>query len=386
MIVYRKVELKLELWTVMGHSRSRSCCHAAIYSRLTRRRLIFSLVIPVVLALWLAVLVQLWLLDEGILLWPFSFYTLPVPLLSIALTMDPQHYLLRLLRSIDHPVDLISILVGNEEDRIIKSIIYDVDIARKERPHLRIELITTLTNPGCAYGWNVGLRAIRDSPTAAWGMLLNSDIAFYPGTLARFSIAMERAMSRDRMFGVGFPSLCCGGQWSAFAVTQQLVRSVGLCDENIFPMFYEDNDYSVRIRLAGYRAKKFKYIPLLHGQYNGRKKYESGTVKAVATMAMQDQRHSEQWASLISRGKRSSESYLVSKWGFYGQPRYFGCKTVREINEAGACNATFTRPFNGHQGRNVSISSWTLDETRRRWIESGEGPEPFRVYGIVNAE
>lgn len=47
------------------------------------------------------------------------------------------------------------------------------------------------------------------------------------------------------LFGIGFTNLCCGGQWSAFAITKKMVEKVGLFDENFYPLYFEDFDYGV---------------------------------------------------------------------------------------------------------------------------------------------
>ena len=356
----------------------------------------------------------------------------------------------------------------------------DIALIRLERPLLPIQSIQISRNPGCAYGWNVGLRHLLQSHSAEWAFLVNNDIAFYPGMLKRFANAMTTSIKNEPKFGIGFPSLCCGGEWSAFGVTKSLVQTIGLCDENIFPLFYEENDFGARVHLAKYHAKKFKYIPFIHGDYNGRKKYVSGSMQALQFLFNQtfspentesklmnisvtetvfdydnksphstsqdllqylsdriqdisedaykmmnsnknknDSLHGPSssgigigisheknagivstatslqhknillrgqephfqsipddilvFKEIIQRGKISSENYLRLKWGFTGEPRYFGCKSVAEIN--GICDIAYKHPFNNSK---ISISDWSLDVFRRRWIITGEGTMPFR--------
>ena len=155
---------------------------------------------------------------------------------------------------------------------------------------------------------------------------MNNDISFYPGILKKLSKAVTLNIKRDPKFGIGFATLCCGGEWSAFTVTRNLIQKIGLSDENIFPLFYEDNDFGVRIHLSGYHAVKFQRIPMMHGLNNGRKKYISGTMNMLNTLISNVSysnisNHSmisyfKQWNETIHRGKLSSENYLVKKWGF----------------------------------------------------------------------
>ncbi len=39
--------------------------------------------------------------------------------------------------------------------------------------------------------------------------------------------------------------------WSCFALTASAVKTIGTFDENIYPVYYEDQDYEWRLELAG---------------------------------------------------------------------------------------------------------------------------------------
>ena len=43
------------------------------------------------------------------------------------------------------------------------------------------------------------------------------------------------------------------------------VREVGTFDENLFPVYYEDEDYELRLRLAGLRSVHVRYVLVVHG-------------------------------------------------------------------------------------------------------------------------
>ena len=50
---------------------------------------------------------------------------------TFSLNADPKNYLLRLLLSIDHPVDVICITIGNRNKTLINEIMIETEIARK---------------------------------------------------------------------------------------------------------------------------------------------------------------------------------------------------------------------------------------------------------------
>jgi GT2 family glycosyltransferase len=46
--------------------------------------------------------------------------------------------------------------------------------------------------------------------------------------------------------------------WSCFALTARAARAVGRFDENIYPVYFEDEDYELRLGLAGLRSVSSK--------------------------------------------------------------------------------------------------------------------------------
>lgn len=54
------------------------------------------------------------------------------------------------------------------------------------------------------------------------------------------------------------------GGWSAFAVTDYIIKQVGLFDENFFPAYFEDEDYDVRLKVMGFKLKTMD-VTIWHG-------------------------------------------------------------------------------------------------------------------------
>jgi hypothetical protein len=93
-------------------------------------------------------------------------------------------------------------------------------------------------NIGVAAAWNL---AIKCSPWASWWAIVNDDLEFAPGDLARLVEAM--ADSRARVVTLdGF---------SAFGINREAVERVGFFDENYHPAYVEDCDYEYRCKLTG---------------------------------------------------------------------------------------------------------------------------------------
>lgn len=164
-----------------------------------------------------------------------------IPVLG-ACTMTRPDQLERLLRSIDHPVgDLI--VIDNSRRRL------GIDEAwvRERVDHVEVGDVWFLPMPsnlGVPMSWNL---VVQSTPLAPWWLIVNADAWFLPGSLARF--AAEAGPDR-LLLGGGNPA------WCSFAVGEQAVLRAGLIDEGFFPMYYEDNDWERRIRLAG--------VPVVH--------------------------------------------------------------------------------------------------------------------------
>lgn len=294
-----------------------------------------------------------------------------LPLISVHVTFDPFHHLRRLLDSIDTEVGLVLVQVGTRNNAVMRSIMDDVDIFRRNRSSLAVKTIVHRKNYGCAYGWNIGFMHLLNSSDSSWLITLNHDVAFYPGSLSRFIKSVNSVILRDGKFGIGFTGLCCGGEWSAFAVTKRLVQAVGFVDENFYPAYWEDQDYGVRIYLAKLKAWQFSDVQLLHGNKNGSEDYVSGTHDALAQVGFTPSRR--RFQKRLERGIESSKSYLVQKWGFIGGIYENNCKTLFGINEY--CPLRFRHPFNN---KTLNASYWALDLPRRRWIDRG-GQKPFKA-------
>jgi GT2 family glycosyltransferase len=116
------------------------------------------------------------------------------------------------------------------------------------------ENVTVVRYPiqvGCAGGWN---EAIRLAPAAPFWLLVNNDIAFFPGQLRQMAATFVRQHRDTPLFASYFFEATC------FAVSNQVVQAVGVFDENIFPGGYEDTDFERRLVK---HVERFNLPPIL---------------------------------------------------------------------------------------------------------------------------
>lgn len=294
----------------------------------------------------------------------------PIPMLSVTIATDVNNYLIRLLNSIDYPINNIRILIGNDNETFVKSCLDVIEHVKANKSSYFykaiIDINTINQNPGSANGFNHGLHGMMNSNITTWVLVINSDIAFYPGILRKISRETERSLANIETFGVGFTSLCCGGEWSAVIFTSRLVEKIGYMDENFYPAYYEDDDYAIRIHYSGYKAIKFSDTPLLHGEIDGSKDYASGIFKELYWKPKNDDA-TKRWKKMFEFGVKSSTKYIASKWGltFIGKSNklQLDCKTVIAINKM--CKTPYMIPFNN---TNYKLSYWNFDINLRNRI------------------
>lgn len=165
-----------------------------------------------------------------------------IPVLGVPILNRPD-LLLRLLDSLDHPVETLAIV-----DNSVASGLSDTNdlgrlLAQLEREPPagigRVRVARPFTNQGVASSWNAILTSF---PEAAFTLLVNNDVVFAPGVLTR---VIERIDPSRPQF---LPLLPAPQEFSAFAITPAAWDRVGLFDANFHPAYCEDIDYAERLR------------------------------------------------------------------------------------------------------------------------------------------
>ena len=207
-----------------------------------------------------------------------------IPVLGIPYFNRPD-LLLRCLDSIDHPVGrVVLVMNGGPRDQV-------PTIIRAEAfHHPQVGAFDYLwhRNAGVAGAWN---EIIKLFP-ADWWLLANNDIQFSPGDLGRLA---EAVCKTDCACAYGNH----GASW--FGVTAPGIHAVGLFDENIFPAYLEDCDWSYRCDLLGKRRITVEGCSSVHG--DGR---QSGSCTVNATPELQKKN---------CRTHSGNFNYYRNKWG-----------------------------------------------------------------------
>lgn len=232
-----------------------------------------------------------------------------IPLLGVPI-LNREDLAARMVESIDYPVGEL-LVVANARDKA--PIIVALGKAADANPYVTgIRFSSPSFNLGCGGSWN---HIIRHRPAGPWWLIVNADIVFGAGDLERLA---------SRMDGDGRPAFATLFEFGAFALNTACVDSVGWFDENLHPMYFEDNDYQRRMFLAGV---EYEQMP-------------SGTTHDTSSTIRSD-------PSLAARNDvtfKANAAYYLEKWG--GPPR----------------QERFGMPFGRGQERPVS---------RRRLAEQG---------------
>ena len=178
-------------------------------------------------------------------------------------------------------------------------------------------------NLGVAAAWNLAMKA---TPNAPWWAIVNDDLTFAPGDLARLAEAMD----------VPTPHIATLDGFAAFGMNAAALDALGWFDENFHPAYVEDCDMEHRARIARVQVTTL----------------EAGLVHARSSTITLPEYHRQN-----GRTYPANVAYFEAKWG--GRPRG---------------GEVFETPFgNGHRP-----DEWTLDPRRLRdlgWETTMREPE-----------
>jgi len=163
----------------------------------------------------------------------------PIPILGIPHLHRPD-ILRRCLDSIDYPISRV-VIVQNGRDEDMPSL--------DNLPHW-IQNLTVIKHPnaGVAGSWN---EIIKLFPAPYW-MISNNDILFTAGALEKMAQAGDLQALLPSAYDQRQPAgMLYGHAASFFIITRHGVMNLGLFDENIFPAYLEDCDWSRRCDLSG---------------------------------------------------------------------------------------------------------------------------------------
>ena len=218
----------------------------------------------------------------------------PIPLMG-TLIVNGVHWLDRLMKTIDYPVDEFVIFNNNGRGEIDK----DLDnLAAGEHKYIKkIKVCHLPRNLGCPGGWNL---IIKSYIMSSYWIITSHDVAFSPGFL-------EDMVKRAEVPEVGIVNCSDGGtglgSFECFLIKDWVVQSHGLFDENFYPGYTEDLDYKMRM-IAKPVKRDFVQLPYLHGEED----YATSGSQTWRVEPLLEEKLT--YARLLNEGE-----YFDSKWG-----------------------------------------------------------------------
>jgi hypothetical protein len=275
------------------------------------------------------------------------------PLLCFGLEFEHRNFTTRLLGGIDAPVEHVVVVLSGDDPSLNAL----EERIRKEYPFCKI--IRDKRRLGNVGIWNTCLRYMQDVANASWALLLNNDIMLPPGSLANVSAAVMEVI-RDPEFCLGTLRIrnIKGFVWSTLAVTRRTLDVLGFFDENVFPAYYEDNEYDIRIQKTHQSGTPCRLLPVhaansFHHGPEDSEDYISGTVIYYNDGGDRSKK------VIQDRANAWNPHYLAQKWN---------CPLYR-WNEC-----RYTRPFNRND---LSPRDWFFDPDYRYCIETGDSKGNF---------
>jgi GT2 family glycosyltransferase len=147
----------------------------------------------------------------------------------------------RMVNSIDYPIDQLLIIDnGNElQALMVPECVNNVTILRMP------------ANLGIAPSWNLGVKSFPFDDVFYFS---SNDVVYNPGTLEKLHKASQK----------GCVTICEEfPHWQTFSVGDQVFERAGLFDESIFPMNWEDDEFSWRVESLGFQIQRIN-LPMGH--------------------------------------------------------------------------------------------------------------------------
>ena len=183
-----------------------------------------------------------------------------IPVMGIPI-LNRGDLLLRLVQSIDYPVDLLYIVDNSNGLYGVSSYFTQITelISTGQVPIKELKVISDPSAPngnlGVAASWN---RIVTDNPNTPYWFLIGNDILFTPGDLEKMNQGVQEHPECATVFA--------NHGHSFFVVTKLGIETVGLFDENFYPAYCEDVDYSRRMKVLNVPALDVQGINSKHGE------------------------------------------------------------------------------------------------------------------------
>jgi GT2 family glycosyltransferase len=220
--------------------------------------------------------------------------TISFPMIGTAIVND-TYWVTRLISSVDFPVDTFVIVNNGGSDELAK----DLEQLRNlnKRFIKQIKVINLPGNIGVAGWWNLAIKCFLDLP---YWILVNDDVAFTPGLLKELFVK-----SCDEKVGIihGTNEYMHTGSWDLFLMRDFVIEKYGLFDENIYPAYWEDAEYIMRMIADGDTIPRIWRLD---------HKYYHGETTSYAKSASKSTEHMKAEMMEVNLQNRK---YVEAKWG-----------------------------------------------------------------------
>ncbi len=176
-------------------------------------------------------------------------------------------------------------------------------------------VINSQENLGVARSWNLGINLAIEKFKSDYFFIPNNDILIRPETMYILASDIQQkdvllSTAYNINDGKNLPSNLINlplienpiynehPDFSCFMIKKETIDKIGYFDENIWPAYFEDNDYHYRIQIAGYKAVKNLQNIYYH--------FGSQTVKNNPNTAV-----------VSNTNYLKNKEYFKEKWGGY---------------------------------------------------------------------
>jgi hypothetical protein len=220
-----------------------------------------------------------------------------IPLFAIT-TCNQLESFKKLIDSINYPIETVSILVNSSLDYFdeIRKFIENND----NKNIKKFELSLCVQNMGCSSSWNFH---IKHYPNAKYWVLCSDDIILGENDLGQIDHSMS---NHDACFANN------NSWFILFAMNKNMIKEVGLFDENIHPGNYEDEDYKKRMSIKNMTVDNGKICEFnftgLHynepvgksGGGTGKSMTQDGLNKYIDCMRLNGEYFNKKWSGVDS--------------------------------------------------------------------------------------
>jgi len=277
-----------------------------------------------------------------------------IPVLGVTV-INHEDLLVKMLRSVDHKVETLVIFHNGDSDeetnRKMRHTIESIQLKQINLGHDNIKHVIAffrLNNLGFSAGVN---QIILSTPHARFWLIVNNDVEFHPGILQEVAQTMASDKAKS-------DNICLWGlvgdrasRYSSFVLTPRAVRTIGIFDENFWPAYSEDCDYTARLVRAD--------CPI---------KFEPDSERMASHVTSASWKKASSKSDLRKRVKQNGKGhnnydYLIEKWGMNI------CKLCTPKPPYMDRSKGLVRPFDN---LNAELSSWSVDMKRRH---TRKGPQ-----------